>query len=163
MVKRILIALITLIAVGYNLNAQSSSGNIEVTKDFGGFKYKVQGKDLTRSQLSQLLEKDKEAFRIMKRANTNNTFATIIGGAGGFLIGFPIGSLIVGKEPAWGIAAIGGALALISFPLDIAFKKQTKEAVDLYNSNLTSSFRNEFNPSLRVEVNKSAVAVLLKF
>ncbi len=72
MIKSLLIVLVALMAT-YNLNAQRGSENIEVIKGFGGYKYQVHGINLTRSQLGELLQKDVEASKLMKRANTNNT------------------------------------------------------------------------------------------
>lgn len=162
MVKRFLIALVTFIAA-YHLNAQSGTDKIEVINGFGGYKYQLNGINLKRAQLTEVIEKDPQAYAIMKKANENNTTATIIGAAGGLLIGIPIGILIANKEPRWSLAGVGAALALISFPFDHAYKKQTKAAVDAYNSNLTSFNRNKFKPTLSIGINNTGLGLLVKF
>ena len=59
--------------------------------------------------------------------------ATILSFIGGFMVGWPIGSALSGKEPNWAIAAAGGGFVLIAIPLNSAYKRHAREAVKIYN------------------------------
>lgn len=60
--------------------------------------------------------------------------------AGGFMIGWPIGTAIGGGDPNWGIAAAGVGCVLLSIPLANGYKKNAKEAVSIYNNGFISAF-----------------------
>lgn len=45
--------------------------------------------------------------------------ANILGGVGGFLIGWPLGTLIAGGEPEWVLAGMGAGVLAVAIPLSI--------------------------------------------
>lgn len=53
---------------------------------------------------------------------SNYNAAQVIGFAGGFLVGRPLGTALAGGDANRGLAA-GGALILCSIPLTVSFKK----------------------------------------
>jgi hypothetical protein len=161
MIKSFIITLIALFAI-YNLKAPSTQKRITVTKAFAGYKYHINGMDMKGFQLSEFIEKDEEANTMIKKAMFNKTWSNILGTAGGLLI-FPGGTLLTGKEPSWSVVGIGAALALTSIPFNIACNKQTKTAVDTYNTNLTASKMNRYSPALSVGINKSGIGFSLSF
>jgi hypothetical protein len=82
--------------------------------------------------------------------------------AGGFMVGWPIGTAIGGGDPEWAMAGIGAGLIVIAIPLSLKFNKQAKQAVDTYNGGLfTSSFwdKNE----LIVSMTGNSVGLVLRF
>ena len=58
---------------------------------------------------------------------------------GGMLIGFPLGTAIVGGEPEWGLAAAGTVFLLGSIPLNRIFKARALNALDIYNGKVSAS------------------------
>ena len=60
----------------------------------------------------------------------------ILSYAGGFMIGWPIGTAIGGGKPAWALAGIGGGLVAVAIPLSISSNKKMETAVRQYNAGL---------------------------
>ncbi len=127
-----------------NVNAQK----IEIKKVLGSNVYLQNGKRLTLKKITNLMEGNNKALAAIKKAKTNNVWSSIIGGAGGALVGFPIGTAIGGGDAKWELAGVGAGLILVGIPLNSAYNKQSKKAIDLYNESLpdvSSSFQPEFS------------------
>lgn len=62
--------------------------------------------------------------------------ANVLAFAGGFMVGWPVGTAIGGGDPNWGLAAVGGGLLLATIPLVNGFNKNAIAAVELYNGSL---------------------------
>jgi hypothetical protein len=82
--------------------------------------------------------------------------------AGGFMVGWPIGTAIGGGDPEWAMAGIGAGLIVIAIPISSKFNKQAKLAVDTYNGGLPSSSFWDKN-ELRVSVTGSGIGLALRF
>ncbi len=133
-----LVILLTVISTfGFS---QTLSGPISMSKVMGGYQFYQGTQRLTMAQLVETMKSNDEAYTQIKSAQGTNTFNTILGTAGGFLVGYPIGTAIGGGEPEWTMAAVGAGLLIISIPISQKFKKQAKEAVETYNSGLETSF-----------------------
>lgn len=140
------------------VNAQK----IEMKKVFGGYAFSQNDKNLTLTQMQELMKDNKEAFNLVKSAKSNQTWAMILGTAGGALVGFPVGTAIGGGEPKWALAGAGAALIVASIPIVKGFNRKTKEAVDLYNSGLPSVSSN-FNPSFNFTVKGTSMGISMRF
>lgn len=146
--KKLLFVFALIITSSATLNAQK----IEVKKVFGGYTFSQNEKILNLNQLSELMKNNKQAFDLVKSAKTNQTWGMILGGVGGALIGFPVGTAIGGGDPEWALAGAGAALIVATIPIIKSFNKKTKKAVDLYNADLPSvsyQFQPEFNLNFR--------------
>ncbi len=134
----------------FAISSFAQSESITITKVFGGYKYSQANKPLTVKQLGSVLQANPEASKLFQQAKPNGTAATIFGVAGGFLVGWPIGTAIAGGNPSWELAGIGAGLIVVSIPFNNAFNKKTKEAVSIYNQgNKTSSVKFNFNLSVQ--------------
>jgi len=91
---------------------------------------------LNVNQLLELMRNNPEAFMEMKRARSNSTLTSILGFAGGFMIGWPIGQSIGSGEANWGMAGIGAGLIVVSIPLYNSYKNHSTRAVNIYNEGL---------------------------
>lgn len=80
-----------------------------------------------------------QAYAEFKQAKANLDAASVLGFAGGVLIGFPLGTAIGGGDPEWVLAAGGIGLILVAIPFNAAFKNHALNALDIYNSKLSSS------------------------
>ena len=109
---------------------------ISIEKGFGGNKFYQAGQRINVNQLVNTLELNEEAYRLIKSAKPTYTLATILGGAGGFMLGWPLGGVIAGGEPNWSLVGIGAGLIAISIPLADSFNKKANQAVRLFNSEL---------------------------
>ncbi len=146
--KKIVFALFLCLFTFSTLNAQK----IEMKKSFGENMFYQNDKKLNPNQLKELLKNNSEAFELMKSAKSNYTWATILGGAGGALVGFPIGTAIGGGDAKWELAGAGAALILVAIPILKNYNKKAKKAVELYNEGIpsvSSNFLPEFNLSFK--------------
>ncbi|MBQ0768142.1 MAG: hypothetical protein KBT58_02550 [Bizionia sp.] len=136
---------------------------IEIEKVFGGYKYTQNGNQMTMKDLVKTMETNQQAFDLIKKAQSNNTLASIIGFAGGGLIGWPIGTAIGGGDANWTIAGIGVGLVAIGIPISSRVNKKTKQAVELYNSSLNATSFNEFKPEFKVIANGNGIGLSMNF
>ena len=106
------------------------------------------------------MESNEQAYKQMRSAQTTLTLTSVIGFAGGFMVGWPIGAAIAGGEPNWALA--GAGLIAISIPLSIKFNKQAKQAVDNYNNGLQArSFWDK--RELKLAVKGNGLGLMLYF
>ena len=107
----------------------------------GKYNFYYKGKTLTFRETTHVMQSSFEAGHAIKSAQSANTLSTILIGAGGFLIGWPIGNLIDGSKPEWQMAVIGAGLIVVAIPIHKKVEKRIKRAVGIYNNSLkTSSF-----------------------
>lgn len=158
--KKIILTLIFTLATISFCNAQK----IEMKKIFGGYIYSQDGNKMTMGKMVKAMESNPDALKFMKKAKSNNVLASILGGAGGALIGFPIGTAIGGGDANWTLAGIGAGLVAIGIPISSGVNKNAKKAVDLYNSSLNStSYNNEFNPEFKIVANGNGIGLSMNF
>lgn len=160
--KRIAI-IMTLLTVSFTFTfGQTVTDSISMKKVFGGYLFYQGEKRLNMNQLVKAVKPNEQAYKQIKSAQSTNTFASIIGFAGGFMVGWPIGTSIGGGEPNWTMAGIGAGLMVVSIPISQKFNKQAKQAVDIYNGGLlTSSFWNK--SELRFSMTGNGVGLTLRF
>ncbi|WGH74750.1 hypothetical protein P8625_11740 [Tenacibaculum tangerinum] len=141
----------------------AQSQQIEKEKVFGGYKYSINGKAVSMKEMVNLMESDAKAMALMKKAKSNTTLATILGGAGGALIGFPVGAAIGGGEANWTIAGVGAGLIIVAIPIASGANKKANEAVDLYNASLDATSYNNFKPQFNMLINGNGVGISMSF
>jgi len=135
---------------------------IQVKKVFGGYKFFYKYRELKFKDLVSILEENDLAYEEIKSARTTAVFGSIIGFAGGFLIGWPIGAAIAGGDPNWGLAAIGAGLIVVAIPLNESAYKKAKSAVDTYNYGIkTSSFW--YKKELNISFTGNGLGLILGF
>lgn len=117
------------------------------------------GIKLTPQQLVEVTATNPEAHRVMRKAKANATVAGVLGFAGGFLIGFPLGMAISGNKPQWGVVGAGAGLVLTAVPFSLAYAKNAKKAVSIYNSGLTRTGQRRLDFRLGVGLNGFAMKV----
>ena len=140
----------------------AQTDSIRMKKVFGGYNYFQNNQGLTVKQLGTVLQANPEASKLFQQAKPNGTAATIFGVAGGFLVGWPIGTAIAGGNPSWELAGIGAGLIVVSIPFSSAFNKKTKEAVSIYNQgNKTSSLGRR--PELKFNISPNHIGLVMKF
>lgn len=104
--------------------------------------HKPQGEKLLKvNQLVNTLKPNEQAYKQIKSAQSTYILAMILSYAGGFMVGYPIGTAFGGGEPNWAIAGVGAGLIVVAIPISQKFSKKARLAVDTYNRGLeTSSF-----------------------
>ncbi|TBN01891.1 hypothetical protein EYD45_12750 [Hyunsoonleella flava] len=132
-------------------------------KVFGGYKYSQDGNLMTMKDLVKTMASNQEAFELIKKAQSNNTLASIIGFAGGGLIGWPIGTAAGGGDANWALAGIGAGLVAIAIPISSRVNKNAKSAVELYNASLNTTSYNSFKPKFKIIGNRTGIGLCMNF
>ena len=141
-----------------SLTGQTQSDSIVVKKRLGTV-FQQNDKYLTPKQLLTITQSNQEAFEEMKMAKKNYDVGYIFGCAGGFLIGWPIGTALAGGDANWTLAAVGAGLAAISIPFTLGYTKHAKNAVRFYNEGLKYSYLNETKPKIVLTYNGIGIQI----
>ncbi|RIH66283.1 hypothetical protein D1164_05060 [Mariniphaga sediminis] len=130
--KKMAMLFVGLLFIGGMVNGQE----ITIKEVFGGQQFYQNGKKLTMGQLVKTMEGNELAYNEIKKAQSTYTLGAIVSGAGGFMIGYPLGTALAGGDPNWVLAGIGAGLAVVSIPIAKKYNKQSQSAVKLYNEGL---------------------------
>lgn len=114
-------------------------------------------------QLSNIMSANSTAHKMIEDARGSATIAGILGYAGGFLIGYPVGTAIGGGEPKWVMAGIGAGLLIIAIPISSGANKKVKKAVRLYNKRLKPIAYQRHSPSFSLETTQNGIGVVMRF
>lgn len=145
-----------------NKGMQLTRDSILMNKTFGGYQFYQGNTRLTMSQLVNIMKPNEQAWQLAKKAQSTNTLGTIIGFAGGALVGWPVGTALAGGDPEWVLAGIGAGLVVVAIPLSRKVNKQIKQAVDVYNTPFReSSFWDK--RELKFSVTGNGVGFVLNF
>lgn len=136
---------------------------IEVEKVFGGYKYTQNGNQLTMKQLVKTMESNKQAFDLIKKAQSNNTIASVLAFAGGGLIGWPIGTAVGGGDANWALAGIGAGIVAIAIPISSSANKKANQAISLYNDSLDATSSYQFKPEFKIIANTNGIGLSMSF
>lgn len=156
--KNVLLVLAFMLCGSLSITAQE----IEMKKVWGGYQFMQNGKNLNLSDMQNLMKDNKEAYDLVTSAKSNQTWALILGTAGGALVGFPIGTAIGGGDPEWALAGAGAALIVATIPIVKGFNRKTSKAVNLYNDGLTSSSY-KFNPDFNLNIKGTSLGITMRF
>lgn len=126
-------------------NVTQTPDVITYVKSDGMYKYYHKNRMINTRVLSGLLSLNNAAYEQYKEYRGNKALSNIFGFAGGFLMGWNIGHIIIGQEPNWYVFGGGAFLALISVPISFNAIDYLHNAIDLYNRGLksTSSVKKE--------------------
>ncbi len=109
------------------------------------------------------MESYAQAYELVKKARTNNTLATVLGGAGGAFVGFPLGQAMGGGDANWTLAGIGLGLVAVSIPLSSGTNKNLQQAVELYNASLSAPSSYHFNPKFELTAVENIIGIVMIF
>lgn len=118
----------------FHLFSQAPPDTIEVRKSFWGTTFRHNGKTLRPRDLLDITVADPKAYEEMRIAKRNYDVGYAFNFAGGFFLGWPLGTAVGGGEPEWGLAGVGFGLTMVSIPFYQAFVKHTTKAVRIYNA-----------------------------
>jgi hypothetical protein len=149
-----------LLVITYSLNGQDISDTIEVKKAFGVV-FLQKGQKLTPGKLLEISSSNPESYKEMKIAKGNYDAGTLFGFAGGFMVGWPLGTAIAGGEPNWTLAAIGAGLIVISIPFSTSYSKHARKAVEIYNNGLKQTGLNSME--FRLGLTSNGIGLKINF
>ncbi len=149
-----------LLIVFFSLYGQNQPDSITIKHRLGPV-FQQNGKNLTPNKLLAITKSNQEAYSEMKIANNNYIASSVFQFPGGFLIGYPIGSALVGGNPNWTLAAIGAGLVVISIPFVSAYNKHAKKAVSIYNKGLKYSSIDR--PDFKLGLTYNGIGIRISF
>jgi hypothetical protein len=162
--KKMIFLMIMLFSISGISVAQSASDSIVVQKVFGGYSFIKDGKPMNLKNLKLTLQNNPQAYEVFRKAQGTYFMTSMLSYAGGYLIGYPIGTMLYGGEPQWVMAGIGAGLIAIAIPIGNEFNKRALNAVDIYNSNLKKKSSSVFDEAeLRLAATANGVGLVLKF
>lgn len=139
----------------------NSPDSIQMKEVFGGSAFYHSGKKISMKKAQRLMVANPYAHQQMKKARNINGIATGIAFAGGYLIGYPVGMAIGGKQdPVWTLAGIGAGLIAVAIPVAIHSNKFSRNAVAAHNEQLgaLSSHRSR---ELHVQLSATGLGIAL--
>lgn len=145
--KKLFFSIIAILSICYNTTfGQSLSDTIQIKKRVGTV-FIQNGEPLTPKRLLAITTINPTAYQEMKIAKTNYDIGTAFSFAGGFLVGWPLGTALGGGDPIWALVGVGAGLIALSIPFGTAYTQHAKKAVNLYNNDLhkTASRNVDFN------------------
>lgn len=150
------------LAFSISVFAQDHADTITAVKVFGGYRFEQNGKPLALNTMADMMKDDSVAGGYLKKARTSASIANVLGYAGGFLIGYPVGTAIGGGKPAWAMAVVGCGLVVIALPLGSAAGRDAKTAVDIYNANRRNlAFNQKYD--LKLGLSATGLSLRLRF
>jgi hypothetical protein len=117
-------------------NKQSASDTIYIEKKGLGYKYTLNGKELSMNNLSDILQHNKDAIALFKQAKGTAGVANVFGFIGGFCIGYGLFSSIA-------LVGIGAGILLIDIPILISAENTLKDAVLIHNNDIKGGTKTE--------------------
>jgi len=132
--KQFVFSLLLLLTSGISL-AQTGSDSIEIKQRLGKV-FLQHGKLLSTGELYSILNSTDESEKEVTKAKANLAPMYIFSYAGGFMIGWTLGTAIAHGKPQWALAAGGAALICCAIPFQIGYNHHILKAVTIYNSSL---------------------------
>lgn len=122
-----------------------------------------EGTTYQMGDLKNLVATNNEAFKYADNADFLNAYASVLGGIGGGLIGWPLGAALAGGEPMWGLAIAGVGTLSVGLVLDFFAKKNARRAVEVYNNGLKAPESTSLKPELGIGLTGNGVGLTLRF
>ena len=139
------------------------SQEIQLKKTFFGYKFVQNNETIKMNQVYKSMKSNNQAYKLMKKAKSNNTISGIIGFVGGGMMGWPIGRSFAGEKFNWTLFGIGAGIAAISIPISGKSIKDTKKAIDIYNSSLNKTTQINHNLQLKIIANRNGIGLSVNF
>ncbi len=159
---RAILVLILGVNMSFSVFGQIQNDSITIKKMFGGCKFEQNGKSLSFNKMLEQMRSNPEAYNYMNRASGNAGIATLFSYAGGFLVGWPVGTALGGGKPNWSLAGIGGALICITIPISNSINKNTEKAVAIYNGTVKAQTTNT-SMDIKFKVKSDGMAFVINF
>lgn len=141
--------------------SQTSNDTIYSQKVFGGYRFWKKEKELKYSELLTIVKNNREAYKLIKSAQASNGFSVVLGGVGGFLVGYQLGTAIAGGEPNLAVGGVGIGLMGLSIPISINASKKARQGVAIYNKQIQELSYSP--PKIYFGCTESGIGLILKF
>jgi hypothetical protein len=137
--------------------SQEQVPNLAIPRKSNGSGKENVGNIPSAKQLLLLTRKNEEAYKEAQRAQVYQTTGSVLGFAGGFMVGYGIGAAIKGESidgTLAGFTGAGGLLLLGSVPFHLAAATHAKESIRIYNNGLRQTGQIKYDLQVGVAFNK---------
>ena len=134
---------------------------IQYQKTGIGYKFMMNNEALTLDKMSDIMQGNQTSLEYIKKAKGTSGILSVLSYAGGFLIGYPIGTMLGGGQPNWTMAAIGCGLIAVAIPIASGADKNLLKAVQAYNHGKSVSFKDNYE--IKLGVNQNGLALAIRF
>ena len=147
-------------AYGQSLQKQDS-----ITASRRGLNYifSQNGNTLTHKELTVVTRNCTAAKEEISKAKNLEMLGVCLGGAGGGLIGFQLGSALSGQKMSPVALGAGVCLAGLSMYISTKADKRRMRAVEEYNRSLRRAAQQSFNPQFYMSFTGTGVGLTMKF
>lgn len=161
MIKKALLNFLGLVFC-FSVFSQNQTDSIYITKAFGDYKFECNGKRLRFNEVRFMMKDNPEALNYLEKAKHGDNSSRVFSYAGGFLIGYPIGTAIAGGKPKWKLAAVGFGLLVFSIPISNLSRAHAIFAIDKYNGKRKSlSYNIQYD--LKLGLSPNGIALVARF
>jgi hypothetical protein len=144
-------------------NNSQQTDTISIIKTFGGTTYYDGRKQLKPKDIRNIVQDNEQALTLVKSANAQSVISGIIAFSGGFMCGYQLGAIISGREPSYGVLAIGAGVIAISIPISISANRDLKRAVRTYNADIQSNHTTTGQYQLRLQSTGNTIGLAFTF
>ena len=117
---------------------QTNNDPLSTKKSWGSTKIYQNGDKYSHGKILDVMDEKSESYAVLKKASNANFGAGILGGIGGFIIGYQLGASSSGPSGEINTKNIllGAGFIVASIPLSQSYTKNTQKAVTLFNDSL---------------------------
>ncbi len=121
------------------------------------------GLKVSSDGVERIMRSNTQALELLRQGNRQANGASVVGGIGGILIGWPVGTAIAGGEPAWELAGVGAGISVISAFIYSAANKKIKRSIALYNTGTSTAQSNSKIREIKLAVTAAEVGISFTF
>jgi len=144
-------------------NKLPAQDTITITNGFGGTKYSINGRSLTKQQLTDMLQTSANAKNYADAAKNFRLVSALSGCVGGALLGYQIANNLTSGSFQMHFLYVGGALAGLSIATGITASNNVRRGARVYNDELQGRVSTKVQPQLQIGFGGNCVGLALKF
>ena len=125
--------------------------------------YSIDGEMLDFEDLTDIVKDNQVSFKLMKSAKYSFVTSRVIAYAGGFMVGYQLGSAFVGRKPNWFLVGTGLWVAGFSLVIKEGGTIKVEKSVLNYNMDMAHSSIDKFKPKFYLRSNVNGVGIVMNF
>jgi hypothetical protein len=141
-------------------SAQEQVPNLATRRKTGRIHKEETGGVPDLRQLLILTRDNPEAYKSAKTAKAFQRVGSVVGFAGGFMVGYGLGAAITGEQITGKVIAVGGILVLGSVPFHIGSVTHARKAIKLYNTGMRQTTFKHIDLRVSIASNSLKLKVL---
>ncbi len=160
--KKLIFIILLATACNVFTYAQSVNDSITIKRLNTSIQFYKGDTVLHLQQLVNIMKSNEEAHYNIDKAYSKYLISSSLLFSGGFLIGYPIGRELAGKEADYGMFVAGMVFIAIAIPTYFSFRQQAFKAVEIYNLGLQENL-SETKSELHLYFSPDGIGLSLRF